>query len=76
MAKTLSNPRLFAAACLLFAGATFFNATASASSTTKTHGTTLSVSPAKAPAPVGKIGPTIPPSPWDDSPSVSVSSRL
>jgi hypothetical protein len=75
MSKAFANTKIFAAATILFAVATIFNANMNASSSAAS-GIGLKVAPAKVAAPVLKVGPTIPPSPWDDSPSSSVSSRM
>jgi hypothetical protein len=65
MSKAFANTKLFAAATILFAAATIFNATVSASSTS--GGTALKIAPASTVSePVVKLGPTLPPSPWDD----------
>ena len=69
MSKALANPKIFGAACLLFAGATLFNATGNAS--TAREGLGLRIAPPAVSAPVLEVGPTIPPSPWDDEPSVA-----
>ncbi|MEO8128959.1 MAG: hypothetical protein ABJF23_23850 [Bryobacteraceae bacterium] len=72
MSKTLANPRFFGAACLLFAGATLFNATMNASPSQEGSG--LRNAPSSLSAPILEVGPTIPPSPWDDdAPSLSAS---
>jgi hypothetical protein len=63
MTKAFSNPKIFGAACLLFAGATLFNMTANASS--NANGMSLKATPAKVLAPVLEVGPTIPPNPWE-----------
>jgi len=72
MSNIFANPRVFAATCLLFAGATLFNATMNAS---PSEGSGLRTAPTSLSAPVLEVGPTIPPSPWDDAPSVA-SSKL
>ena len=69
MTKAIANPRFFAATCLLFAGATIFNATVNASPTQEGLG--LRIAPPAVSAPVLEVGPTIPPSPLDDEPSVA-----
>ena len=78
MSKALANPKIFAAACLLFAGATIFNVTANATSNADGVGGSgmgLRV-PERISAPVLKVGPTLPPSPWDDdSPFVATDAR-
>ncbi|MEO8128960.1 MAG: hypothetical protein ABJF23_23845 [Bryobacteraceae bacterium] len=72
MTNLLENPRFFGAACLLFVGATLFNATMNAAPSQQGSG--LRNAPSAVSVPVLKIGPTIPPSPWDDdAPSVVVS---
>ena len=69
MTRLFANPQIFGAACLLFAGATLFNATAGAS--TQQDGLGLRNAPSLS-APVLEVGPTIPPSPWDDdAPSIA-----
>jgi len=64
MSKAFANTKLFGAAAILFAAATIFNASMNAS-----------VTPAGIKGePVLKVGPTFPPSPWDDdAPSVTAS---
>ncbi len=69
MSKALANPKIFGAACLLFVGATLFNATINAS--TPREGLGVRSAPSSLSAPVLEVGPTIPPSPWDDEPSVA-----
>ena len=70
MSNIFANPKFFGAACLLFAGATLFNATMNASPLQEGLG--LRNAPSSLSEPVTKIGPTIPPSPWDDdAPSVA-----
>ena len=69
MSKALANPRIFGAACLLFAGATLFNATVNASPAREGVGRWNA--PSSLSAPVLEVGPTIPPSPWDDEPTIS-----
>ena len=69
MSKAIANPRIFAATCLLFAGATLFNVTANANGA-GASGIGLRT-PERISAPVLEVGPTIPPSPWDDAPSVA-----
>jgi hypothetical protein len=74
MTKAFTNPKVFAAACLLFAGATMFNVTANASS--NASGMSLNATPAKISAPVLEVGPTIPPNPWEGvAPASSASGR-
>jgi len=71
MSKAFANPRIFAAASLLFVGATLFNLSANASPASIESGKKLVVSPSYvAPEPKLNVGPTFPPSPWDDEPSV------
>jgi hypothetical protein len=73
MSKALANPKIFGAACLLFAAATLFNVSANASSSTAT-GMSLKA-PISQSDTVLEVGPTIPPNPWeDDAPSVSSAS--
>jgi hypothetical protein len=75
MSKAFGNTKLFAAATILFAAATIFNATVSASSTS--GGTALKIAPAATVSePVVKLGPTLPPSPWDDDASSGGGSSL
>ncbi len=69
MSNIFANPKFFAAACLLFAGATFFNATVNASP--GEEGLGVRNAPSSLSAPVLEVGPTIPPSPWDDEPVVT-----
>jgi len=70
MSKILANPRIFGAACLLFAGATLFSATMNASPSQERL--RLRNVPSSLSAPVLEVGPTIPPSPWDDdAPSIA-----
>ena len=73
MSKALANPKIFGAACLLFVGATLFNATVNASPSEEGLG--LRNAPSSLSAPVLQVGPTIPPSPWDDD-APSVASKL
>ena len=78
MSKAFANTKFFAAATILFAVATIFNANMSASSTTP-EGLGLRKAPSTTSEPVLEVGPTIPPNPWeDDAPSVSdsASSRM
>ena len=72
MSKVLANPKIFGAACLLFAGATLFNATVIAS--TPQQGLGLRSAPSS--VSVVELGPTIPPSPWDDDAPFVASSKL
>ena len=78
MSKAIANPKIFAAVCLLFAGATIFNVTANATSNVNGVGASgmgLRV-PERISAPVLKVGPTLPPSPWDDdSPNIATNAR-
>ena len=69
MSKAIANPKIFAATCLLFAGATLFNLNANANGA-GASGIGLRT-PERISAPVLEVGPTIPPSPWDDAPSVA-----
>src|SRR4051794_41795525 len=62
MSKAFANPKIFAAVCLIFAGATIFNVSANASSDIK--GMSLKAVP-QVSAPVEEVGPTIPPNPWE-----------
>jgi hypothetical protein len=75
MSKAFANPRIFVATCLLFVGATVFNLTANASVSSEVSGKGLRVVPnVSVSEPVLKVGPTFPPSPWDDdAPSVTAS---
>ena len=71
MSKALANPKLFAAAGLLFAVATIVNATAA--STCPYGNSGLSLSPAEKIAPAEtKSSPTIPPDPWTNPPTRSM----
>ena len=72
MSKVLANPKIFGAACLLFAGATLFNATVNAS--TPRQGLGLQSAPSSLSVSVVELGPTIPPSPWDDPSTLSIAS--
>jgi hypothetical protein len=68
MSKAFANTKLFAAAAMLFAVATIFNASMNASPSQEGRG--LRITPSKIEAPVLEVGPTIPPNPWeDDAPS-------
>lgn len=70
MSKVLENSKFFAATVILFAAATLFNANLNGS--TKQEDLGLRGVPATLSAPVLEVGPTIPPSPWDDdAPSVA-----
>ena len=74
MSKTFANTKLFAAATILFAVATLFNANMNASSPSKGNFSLRNIAP-KTAAPTLEVGPTIPPNPWeDDAPSVVKSS--
>ena len=80
MSKAFANPKIFAAVCLIFAGATFFNVSANASS--DMNGMSLRAVP-QVSAPVQEVGPTIPPNPmgrrsapWWRRFQQNVSSRL
>ncbi len=70
MTKAITNPKFFAATCLLFVGATLFNAIGNASPAQEGQG--LRNAPSSLSAPVLEVGPTIPPSPWDDEPSTAI----
>ena len=72
MSKILANPKIFGAACLLFTVATLFNATASASPSQQG----LGLRSAPSSVSVVELGPTIPPSPWDDDAPSVASSKL
>ncbi len=78
MSRAVAYPKLFAAVCLLFAEATLFNVTANATSSAigvGAGGMGLR-EPVRISAPVLKVGPAIPPSPWDDdAPSVAGNKR-
>ena len=74
MSNIFANPKFFGAACLLFVGATLFNATMNASPSQEGLGLRNAV-PALS-APVLEVGPTIPPSPWDDDAPFVTSSKL
>jgi len=67
MSKLFANPKIFGAACLIFVGATLFNASANASS--NANGMSLKAAPTTYSEPVLQVGPTIPPNPWDDEPA-------
>ena len=72
MSKAIANPKMFAAICLVFVGATIFNATAASDSNSPGASGMGLRSPEQISAPVLEVGPTIPPSPWDDdAPSVA-----
>lgn len=64
MSKAFANTKLFGAVAILFAVATIFNVNMNASSA-GSDGIGLKVTPRVA-EPVLKVGPTFPPSPWDD----------
>jgi hypothetical protein len=67
MSKALANPKIFGAACLLFAAATLFNVSANASSSITGMSLKAPMSQSET---VLEVGPTIPPNPWeDDAPS-------
>ena len=71
MSKAFASPKFFAAATILFAAATIFNATVSASS--PSTGMALRIAPAVTVSePVVKLGPTLPPDTW---PSPNASNR-
>ena len=74
MSKTFANTKVFAASAILFAVATLFNATMNGS--TSQEGLGLRSAPAPLSAPVLEVGPTIPPSPWDDDAPSVASSKL
>jgi len=74
MSNALANPKIFAAACLLFAGATLFNVTMNASPAQEGIG--LRNLPSSLSAPVLEVGPNIPPSPWDDDAPSVISNKL
>ncbi|MEP6538395.1 MAG: hypothetical protein ABJF23_23855 [Bryobacteraceae bacterium] len=78
MPKAIANPKIFAAACVLFAVATLFNVNAHAGSQgdeIRASGIGLRA-PEQISAPVLEVGPTIPPSPWDDdAPSLVASGK-
>ena len=71
MSKTFANTKVFAASAILFAIATLFNASVNGS--TSQEGLGLRSAPAPLSVPVLEVGPTIPPSPWDDEPTVAIS---
>ena len=74
MFKAFANTKVFAASAILFAVATLFNATASAS--TPRQGLGLQSAPSSLSVSVVELGPTIPPSPWDDDAPSIASSKL
>jgi len=74
VSKVLVNTKLFAASAILFAAATFFNASLNGS--VAPEGLGLRGVPATLSAPVLEVGPTIPPSPWDDDAPSVASSKL
>jgi hypothetical protein len=79
MSKAFANTKLFAAATILFAVATIFNANMNASSTSGREGLGLRNAPSTLSEPVLEVGPTIPPNPWEDdapAPAGSGSSRM
>ena len=65
MSKLFANTKLFAATAILFAAATIFNVNVNAS-TASSDGIGLKVVATQAAEPVLQVGPTFPPSPWDD----------
>ena len=70
MSKTFANTKVFAAAAILFGVATLFNASLNGSPFQEGIG--VRSAPPSLSAPVLEVGPTIPPSPWDDdAPSVA-----
>jgi hypothetical protein len=72
MSKIFLNPKFFAAATLLFAAATIFNANASPSATSNGMGIMMMAPAPAISEPVLKVGPTLPPSPWeDDAPAIA-----
>jgi len=76
MSNTFANPKIFAAACLLFVGATLFNLSADAFPVGIESGKKLVVSPSHAaPEPKLNVGPTFPPSPWDDDAPTVIASK-
>ena len=74
MSKAFANTKVFAASTILFAVATLFNVTQNGLPSQGDLGLP-SVTSALS-APVLGIGPTLPPSPWDDDSPVAVSSKL
>jgi hypothetical protein len=73
MSQVFANTKLFGAAAILFAVATIFNVNMNASASSS-DAIGLKVAPAMAAEPVLQVGPTFPPSPWDDdAPSVAAS---
>ena len=72
MSKAFANTKVFAASAILFAVATLFNATMNASPSQQGLG--LRNAPSSLSMSVVELGPTIPPSPWDDPSTVSVAS--
>ena len=71
MSKAFANTKVFAASAILFAVATLFNATMNASPSQQG----LGLRSAPSSVSVVELGPTIPPSPWDDPSTLSVASR-
>ena len=67
MSKALANPKLFAAAALLFAVASFANL--SVEPNTEFNSATKSPMRVEPARPELKASPTIPPSPWDPPPT-------
>ena len=74
MSKAFANTKLFAAATILFAAATLFNVNMNAS-TASSDGIGLKLTPVKAAEPVLQVGPTFPPSPWDDDAPTVVANK-
>ena len=74
MSNAFANTKVFAASAILFAVATLFNATANAS--TPQQGLGLRSAPSLFSVSVVELGPTIPPSPWDDDAPSVASSKL
>ena len=74
MSKAFANTKVFAASAILFAVATLFNATMNASPSQE--GVGLRNAPSSLSAPVLEVGPTLPPSPWDDDAPSVASSKL
>ena len=70
MSKAFANTKVFAASAILFAVATLFNATMNASPSQQG----LGLRSAPSSVSVVELGPTIPPSPWDDPSTLSVAS--
>ena len=74
MSKAFANTKVFAASAILFAVATLFNATMNASPSQQGLG--LRSVPSSLSMSVVELGPTIPPSPWDDDAPSVASSKL